>query len=590
MTTSAVFIGDGSLLVQCAEAFRRAGHAVAAVVSGSAANLDWARAQGIPAVRMEGEWAAALDGLQFDYLFSVANLRMLPPAVLARAGKLAINFHDALLPRYAGLNATCWALMAQERVHGVTWHEMTARADAGRIVRQASFELSPEETALSLNAKCYEAGLAAFTLIAEDLARGDLPLQPQQGERQYFGRHKRPALLGTLDFARPATELAALVRALDVGQYANPLGRAKVLVGDRLLLVRSASVVPAQGSADPGTVLQAEGGTLRVAAIGGDLLLGGCTDLEGRPGLQGLTAGAVLAPVPEAARGRLAERAEAIARGEQHWTEVLHHLVPVELPYPRRAGVATGAAPQRFPLGVVSHGASTVAAFLAWLSAVTGQERVSLLYTDAALADQAQQLQPWLSPWVPMTAATTAASTTLDLGGAAEVQMAQARSAGPLTRDLPLRLGERQWALPAVAKVALATAPQDLPAGCELLLVTEAGGHGLELVLDGDVYSADTGLAMASQLAAWLQAFAASAGRVGELALVPAAEQEDLQRLNATGTAFDADGCVHVAIAAQAARTPDQQAVTTGAESLTYAELDAQSTALAHRLAARGVR
>ncbi|MFL6695362.1 MAG: formyltransferase family protein, partial [Ramlibacter sp.] len=232
------------------------------MVSASAANLDWATAQGIPAVRMDGEWAAQLDGLRFDYLFSVANLRMLPQAVLDRAGKLAINFHDALLPRYAGLNATCWALMAREPVHGITWHEMTARADAGRIVRQAPFEVSPGETALSLNAKCYEAGLSAFTAIAEDLARGELALQPQHGERQYFGRHKRPALLGTLDFSQPAEDLAALVRALDFGQYANPLGRAKVLAGDQLVLVRTASIVPAQGSAAPGTVLQAEGDTL----------------------------------------------------------------------------------------------------------------------------------------------------------------------------------------------------------------------------------------------------------------------------------------------------------------------------------------
>jgi methionyl-tRNA formyltransferase len=153
-----VFIGDGSLLVQCADAWRQAGHAIEAVVSGNGANLDWAAAQGLRAVRMEGEWASHLDGLAFDYLFSVANLRMLPVAVLARARKLAINFHDGLLPRYAGLNATSWALMAQEPVHGVTWHEMTERADAGRIVRQASFEMSPAETALSLNAKCYEAG------------------------------------------------------------------------------------------------------------------------------------------------------------------------------------------------------------------------------------------------------------------------------------------------------------------------------------------------------------------------------------------------------------------------------------------------
>ena len=185
-TTSSVFIGDGSLLVQCADAFRKAGHSVSAVVSANAANLQWARDQGIDAIPLEGDWPARLDAHAFDYLFSVANLRMLPPAVLARARRMAINFHDGLLPRYAGLNATCWALMAQEPVHGISWHEMVERADAGRIVRQASFEVSPSETALSLNAKCYEAGLASFAEIAQDLALGELVLSTQHGTREYF--------------------------------------------------------------------------------------------------------------------------------------------------------------------------------------------------------------------------------------------------------------------------------------------------------------------------------------------------------------------------------------------------------------------
>ena len=64
-----------------------------------------------------------------------------PPATLiASARQLAINFHDALLPRYAGLNAPAWALLAGESTHGVTWHEMTPQVDAGRIVRQGPLE------------------------------------------------------------------------------------------------------------------------------------------------------------------------------------------------------------------------------------------------------------------------------------------------------------------------------------------------------------------------------------------------------------------------------------------------------------------
>jgi len=584
VTTSAVFIGDGSLLIQCADAFRKAGHQVAAVVSASDANLDWARAEGIRGIRIEGEWARELEPLSFDYLFSVANLRMLPQPVLDRARRLAINFHDGPLPRYAGLNVTCWALMAGEATHGITWHEMTARADAGRIVRQVLFDLSPQETALSLNAKCYEAGLAAFTEIAQDLARGELVLSSQQGERTYFGRHRRPPHLATLDFHRPARELAALVRALDFGQYANPLGRPKVLAGGQLLLVGGATVGEPTTAA-PGTVLAVEGGTLRVAAADAQIELTGCTDLQGQSGVYGVQPGVVLT-VPDAAATLLAQRSEAIARGEQHWTESLHQASPIELPYPRRNG--TAAAPHVVRLQRAALGTGTLAALQAWLSMLTGQERVSILYTDSTLAEQARGLEAWVSPWVPLTATVASGASTLELAGRAEQLVAGARAAGPMTRDLPLRLGERQSPWPAVARVALALTDGERPAGCEFLV--RAGAQGPELVLDGGAFSAETALAMAAQLEAFLEAFAQSSGPLAQVPLLPAAEQQALHRLNATQVAFDERGTVHEAITAQLARTPDAVAVTTGAASLTARELDEQSSALARRLVGRGVQ
>ncbi len=588
VTTNAVFIGDGSLLVQCAEAFRRAGHGVVAVVSGSGANLDWAQAEGIPAIRMEGDWAEQLDAHEFDYLFSVANLRMLPVDVLRRAGKLAINFHDALLPRYAGLNATCWALMGGEALHGITWHEMTERADAGRVVRQVSFEVSPQETALSLNAKCYEAGLASFTQIAGDLARGELPLSAQQGERSYFGRHRRPPALGTLDFRRPGSELEAMVRALDFGQYANPLGRAKVLAGERLLLVRGSSFTPGAAAAAPGTVLGVEGDTLRVAVPDGELQLAGCTGLDGQACTAGLQAGAVL-DLPAAAADLLASRSEAIARGEQHWTEVLHAASPVELPYPRRNGGA-GGQPLAFALDLPVQGATSAAVVHAWLSLLAGQERVSTLYSDAALVEQAQGLQPWLDPWVPLTLVTRPDAATPDLAGAAEQAVARARTAGPLTRDLPARLGDRHPVLPAVARIAVSLVRAGLPPGCELLVQPDASGQHLELVVGGNAFAPEAALAMAAQLGAFGRAFAAGNGPVVQASLLPEAERQALAQLNATQVAFDDQGAVHVAVVAQLRRTPDQVVVTGGGESLTGAQLDEQSTALARRLVARGVQ
>ena len=164
-SSNAVFVGDGSLLIQCADAYRQAGHSISAIATHSRNILEWAEKSGLRAFHLDASAPITLPDVDFDFLFSVANLHVLPDELITRARKLAVNFHDALLPRYAGLNATSWALMAQEKAHGVTWHEMTAAVDAGRIVRQACFDLADEETALSLNARCYEAGLASFRSI-----------------------------------------------------------------------------------------------------------------------------------------------------------------------------------------------------------------------------------------------------------------------------------------------------------------------------------------------------------------------------------------------------------------------------------------
>ena len=86
----------------------------------------WAAAKGVPV----HESASALrDGTGFDWLFSIANLSVIPDDVLALPAKGAINFHDGPLPRMAGLNTPVWALLNGETEHGISWHVMEAGID-----------------------------------------------------------------------------------------------------------------------------------------------------------------------------------------------------------------------------------------------------------------------------------------------------------------------------------------------------------------------------------------------------------------------------------------------------------------------------
>ncbi len=584
-TNRAVFVGDGTLLVRCAEAFRAQGHTVAGVASADAAILAWAQAQGIPAESLAG--APRFEGIDFDYLFSVANLRVLPADLIGRARQLAINFHDGPLPRYAGLNATAWALMAGEKQHGVTWHEMTAEVDRGRIVRQAIFEVGPTETAFSLNARCWEAGFEAFRAIVDDITNDRLQLIPQAAQVSYFGRDQRPEALGTLDWRRPAAELAALVRGLDFGNYTNPLGLPKVWLGDdRVLFVRSAEARPGSGQAAPGTVLAGQAGELRVATADGEVVLQGLRTPEGTEAAA-LPSGTVLPQLPEQVLAALRERQQRTARGEAHWRRVLGSLRSLELPYPRNAAAEPGATGAlRLQLQARGRGADTLAAFAAWLCAVAGQDAVSIGVADGVLADGAAGTQAWLSERVPCTLAVEPGQTVQSLRESSLAALEAAHRAGPLPRDLPLRLGH-----PAPAWSLFAVTLGTRPAGGALLELHAAQpGDPLQLHVDTRALPATVAPVIARQLDAFLQAFDAAEGSVGELPLLPAHEASGWQVLNDTRAPLEAGLTVPVAIERMAASRPEAEALRWHGQALTHRALQDRAAALARVLRERGVQ
>jgi polyketide synthase PksN len=97
-----VLIGATPLLVRCGALLARRGHEVCRVLSDDGALVEQFAGAGMPPPLPAVEAAAALAGVPFDYLFSVANERILGPEILALPRKLAVNYHDALLPALAG--------------------------------------------------------------------------------------------------------------------------------------------------------------------------------------------------------------------------------------------------------------------------------------------------------------------------------------------------------------------------------------------------------------------------------------------------------------------------------------------------------
>ncbi|MGV8952897.1 MAG: formyltransferase family protein, partial [Cypionkella sp.] len=236
---STLLIGNESLTQECGTLLLAHGHQIAAVVTQNAELQKWAHAKGL---RVQSSFHS-LEDLSVDWLFSIANLEVIPGETLARA-KVAVNFHDGPLPRYAGLNAPVWAIMNGESQFGISWHVIEGGIDEGDLLEQRLFDITATETALTLNSRCFEAALDSFPAVLAQLESGHLQRKPQDlTKRSLCKRYDRPANFGLIDFDQTVETVARRVQALDHGQYWNPLTTPKISLDGQVWNVGSAQSV-----------------------------------------------------------------------------------------------------------------------------------------------------------------------------------------------------------------------------------------------------------------------------------------------------------------------------------------------------------
>ncbi|KPP85344.1 MAG: putative non-ribosomal peptide synthetase module [Rhodobacteraceae bacterium HLUCCO07] len=560
-TQTMIVIGNESLAIQCSEKVIEAGHVLAALVTRNDDIAGWADARGVPVIAPGAGLAVRLEGIAHDWLLSIANLDMLPEEVLDLPRRGAVNFHDGPLPAYAGLNAPVWALLAGERRHGITWHMIERRADTGGIIEQMMFDISESDTALTLNTRCYEAAMGSFGAVLEKLSRPEAPVVAQDlSGRDYFGRDRRPAVAGRIDFAHPAEEVVRMVRALDHGPYWNPLTAPKFEVAGQVLLARGARIPrEAAGAAAPGTVLEVDDDALRVATGTVPIVLQGVTaSCGGAVDLPALVAeGDVLAAPDADERARLEAAMAQAARGDAHWRARLRALVPAEM--------TGGAAPEAAGYVPLETGLGTdeVLRLAAGLAAALSQTGVA----DLAYAAPGVEPAPgYVSRWVPLRAGDDPETARKHPCFALDIQ-ARDREIGRI--EMP--------------RIGLADAGGLIPGTA--LTITPGAIH-----FDG----VGAGAALARLWAARLEHLARVPGVLDmapeALPVLPDAELDlVVNGWNATETEFDPDLCIHHAFEAQVARTPEATALVFEGESLSYAELNARANRVAHVLRDMGV-
>ena len=296
-----LIVGEGPLAVAVMELLVTRGHSIVAVVTRSDEVRGSSASHGL---RVMSFAEARAPGLQLghDVLLNIVNYRRIPEHIRSATRIVALNYHDSLLPRHAGFNATTWAIYNDDIEHGVTWHVLTDAIDSGPIVEQVSLPIGIDDDALALDARCFEAGLSSFATVLKRIEQNTLDQRDQDlSRRTFMPLQALPPNSDWLDWHQDAASISRLVRALQTGSGRARLGPAIARSGGSIFVALDPRIVPGVTGADPGRILEVSADEVTIAARSGAVrlrLVGPPTSFDG-PCPHGLGVGGFLDSPPQ---------------------------------------------------------------------------------------------------------------------------------------------------------------------------------------------------------------------------------------------------------------------------------------------------
>ncbi|MCF7696854.1 amino acid adenylation domain-containing protein [Mycetohabitans sp. B2] len=614
-------VGGTTLAVHCAQQLVASGHVVQVVLATDAVLKAWANHEGILCVDTVDSLNNNIRQHPVDWLFSVVNPFILPASLIENIRNGAFNYHDAPLPRYAGTHATSWALLAHESHYAITWHYLTAAVDAGHIAVQRPIVIDADETALTLNLKCYQAARESFNELLSGLSQCSLVVRSQDPtQRSFYAKHRRPPAGAYLRWTSPARDLSALVRALTFGElYLNPLGCPKLLLQQGTVQVARVTRLDQRSSAVAGTVISIKPHAWQISTGSEDVLVSGFSTLEGEPlpaqdlAIQsGISQGDRLPELTQKQADSITEIHERLAPHEAFWQQRLACLQPLQLPFGQREHstepewVASAWCP---PLQEKDASNQTATALLTvfsiYLARLTAQTKFQIGW-HVNEAHNSLNALACLASVVPMD--IVAELDEPFAKNLANIQAEYARlekhrtfvrdlaSRSPVLRDLPPLRAKHPW--PVAVSV--------LPNETQSYLISSTDAVGTLITLQINSLGAFRWVYDANRLdAVQVQRISEHIRELGHaslnadhadkpaktLNLLPSAERELLLNTwNATQRDYPAHSCVHQLFEAQVARLPEATALVHEGQKLSYIELNAQANRLAHQLIELGVK
>ncbi|MDD3267713.1 MAG: methionyl-tRNA formyltransferase [Syntrophomonadaceae bacterium] len=214
------------------------------------------------AVRQVQEW-------QPDLIVVVSYGQIIPPAILDYPRYGCINVHASLLPRYRGAAPIQRAIMAGEKISGVSIMFMDKGMDTGDIIRQSKVEIPVHINHGELETILAKEGADLLLTTIRDFEKNTFMRYPQDdSQATYAGRLTKED--ERIDWSKPAYVIHNQIRAL------NPAPGAFARIADLKLKIFTTRIIEDEGSGviaqilridKQGFVVQTGEGTLQVLEL-----------------------------------------------------------------------------------------------------------------------------------------------------------------------------------------------------------------------------------------------------------------------------------------------------------------------------------
>ncbi|QQG42349.1 MAG: methionyl-tRNA formyltransferase [Candidatus Giovannonibacteria bacterium] len=163
--------------------------------------------------------------------------KIIPKAVLELPKYGFLNAHPSLLPRWRGASPVQSAILAGDKITGVTIHIATEKPDAGPILAQKKIPIEPKDTCLNLTGKLAREGAALLIPTIEKQLAGEIAPKKQDDSKATYTKLLKKKD-GEIDWSKPADYIEKMVRA-----YSPWPGAYTRMKNGRILKIKKAEVV-----------------------------------------------------------------------------------------------------------------------------------------------------------------------------------------------------------------------------------------------------------------------------------------------------------------------------------------------------------